>query len=118
LGSVLRQSGGAMSGNGSSRRWLAAYGLSRGVWQRHLQHVTTGVADDRDRSSRRPVSYRSGPFVLRLLQGDGRCIGWRWRPQRSRSLTKAGFSPLRARISGARSVALFDPLRAKWNFII
>ena len=29
------------------------------------------------------------------------------------SLTKAGFSPLRARISGARSAALFDPLRAK-----
>ena len=29
------------------------------------------------------------------------------------SLAKAGFAPLRARISGAKSAALFDPLRAK-----
>ncbi|WP_297962866.1 hypothetical protein [uncultured Campylobacter sp.] len=30
LDSVLRQSGGAMSGEGLSCGWLAAYGLSRG----------------------------------------------------------------------------------------
>nr|WP_314118665.1 hypothetical protein [uncultured Campylobacter sp.] len=30
MGSVLRQSGRAMSGDGLSCKWLAAYGLSRG----------------------------------------------------------------------------------------
>ena len=54
-----------------------------GARQRHLRHVTTGVADDRDRT----------------------LVG-------SSLLAKALFA-FRARISGARSAALFDLLRAK-----
>lgn len=68
-----------MSGDGLSCRWLAAYGVvarrESGVWQRHLRYVTTGVADDRDRSVRRLLARRSRFFKFRPSQNGGQCIG-------------------------------------------
>ncbi len=69
------KAGGAIGGGGLSCKWLAAYVLSRGGGQRHLRYVTTGVADDRDRSARSLLVHRSGFFKFRPSQGDGQCIG-------------------------------------------
>ena len=80
-----------------------------GARQRHLRHVTTGVADDRDRSARRLLARRSEFRAQAVVRRRAAY----WMTVALAVAYKSGSFAFRARMNDARSAALFDPLRAK-----